>query len=628
MFDFVNRKKRVVQVIMGIAVLPFLFFGIGSYQRDDGSAYIAIVDDEEIPRIEFEQALRDQQDRMRNMLGDNYDSSIFDNPDVRLSVLESLIQQRLLRQEAINTGMTVLDSQLAGAIGDITEFHQDGSFSPQQYQDVLRSNGMNPLIFESRLREELILEQLLDAYNENTFISNTVAKKVLYLSEVQREINQVQFSSEQFLAQINPEDAAIQDYYDRNQISFQLPERVRVEYLVLSLNDLVMQQEIDPQEIKQYFDDNQAEYGSSEERQASHILFALPANVAEENKASILEKANEVLAQVRQDPEQFSALAEQYSEDPGSATQGGDLGFFGRGMMVKSFEDEIFQMQTDEISGLVETDFGFHIIKLTAIKDAAIADFDDVKDQIEFELKTLKAGNSFGGIAEDFSNTVYEQSETLQIAAQEFDLSLQTSDWIDRESKEPAMLANQRLLDAIFADDVIKDERNTSAIEVFQDVLVSARVLEHRTASTRSLSMVKDDIIAILKVQQATEMAIAQGEGKLVQLQEGSEDAIDNWEETKQVSYIETQGLDSLTMQAIFRANLAQLPAYTGVVDAQGNYSIIRITSVIEPDEQVDDEKFASLTGQLQQMLGQEEMAAYLAGLRQRSDVSIRSESF
>lgn len=612
---------------MALAVLPFLFWGVESYRTDGGESILVDVDGEKIQRREFEQALRDQQDRMRSMLGSNLDSSILDNPEMRISVLERLVQQRLLRRESVNVGMTVLDSQLVRVIGDIPEFQQNGRFSNQRYQELLRAQGLSPLNFESRMREELMLQQLLEAYSENGFISETVAKKIMYLSEVQRDINQFEIQPDQFLLQINLDEAEIESYYKSHQAEFNLPERARVEYVILSLDEFAGKQQVDEDEAREYFAVYQNNYVQPEERQASHILFALSADASDEERAAVQNKANEVLEQVRQDPAHFAEIAEQYSEDPGSAGQGGGLGFFGRGIMVKVFEDEIFQMQPDEISGLVETDFGFHIIKLTAIKEAREAGFDEVKAQIEHELKKHKAGAIFGEIAEDFSNTVYEQSDTLQVAAEEFGLPIHKSDWIDMTSKTPAILANERLLQAIFSYPVVDEKRNTDAIEVMPDTFVAARILDHRAASIQSLMVVRDEIIDRLKKSHAADMAVREGENLLARLQEGAENVI-SWSESKQVSYIRPQNLDSSILQVIFKTELSELPTYAGMASSEGSYTLIRINHAIEPDMTANDVEYQSLSGQLQQMVSQEEMSAYLSELRQRYDVKFMEEVF
>ena len=625
MFDFVNRKKRIVQVIMVVAVLPFLFWGVESY-RSDGDGYVAIVDGEEIPRREFEQALRDHHERMRGMMGDNFDSSMLDSFEVRNSVLESLIQQRLLRLEAVNNGFTVLDSQLVNTIQDIPAFQKDNSFSNEQYQALLSAQGINPLIFESRVRQELLLQQLLDGYSENGFVPSAVAKRVMYLSEVQREVSQIQVDPDEFLSQVTPSEEEINAYYEQHRNDFFLPERARVEYVVLSLEALAANEPVSEEAIISYFDEHQAEFSQPEERQASHILISVAADASDDEKQAARDKAEDVLEKVLNDPEQFVDLAKEFSDDPGSAIQGGDLGFFGRGVMVKAFEDEIFQMRPDEIRGVVETDFGFHIIKLVDIKDARTPDLEAVQEQIENTLKLQMVGSIFGEAAEDFSNIVYEQSDNLEAVAEQFELTIQESDWINRNSTDPVILANNQLMNAIFSDEAILEQRNTEAIEVMPDTLVSARVLEHKDATAQSISIVRDEIVEKLKSQLAADMAIQDGEEKLSRLQAGNENIV-GWDNEMLISYIQPQGLSFETIQAIFKADVSRLPAYAGVVNAQGGYSLIRISTVVEP-EMDDEEKRADFRKQLQQMVVQEEMSSYLAGLRERYDVTIKDESF
>ena len=396
MFDFVNRKKRVVQVIMGLAVLPFLFWGVESYRDKGGEGYVALVDGEEIPRREYEQALRDHHERMRAMLGANFDSAMLDTFEVRNSVLERLIQQRLIHREAVNNGFIVLDSELVKTIRDIPAFQRDNKFSKQQYEELLRNQGLSPVIFESRVRQELLLQQLLDGYSENAFAPKMVAERVQYLSEVQREINQLQITPEQYLSQVIPRDEDIAAYYERHKVDFNLPERARIEYLVLSLDAVAKNETVSDEAVRTYFAEHRDEFGQSEERRASHILISVPPDASDDVKQAARDKAEGILEQVRQDSEQFSEITKEHSDDPGSAAQGGDLGFFGRGVMVKSFEDKIFSMQLDEISDIVETDFGFHIIKLTAIKEGKHPDLEEVREQIEKKLKIEMIGSVLG----------------------------------------------------------------------------------------------------------------------------------------------------------------------------------------------------------------------------------------
>ncbi|MDV6344976.1 SurA N-terminal domain-containing protein [Nitrosomonas sp. Is37] len=626
MFDFVHQKKIIVQVILLLAVLPFMFWGVQSYRTDGQESYVAVVEGEEIPRREFEQALRNQHETMRNMLGDKFDSTMFDNPQMRLAVLESLIQKKLLKREAANVGLTVLDSQLAREIQNISAFHEDQKFSYQRYEELLRRQEMTPAMFELRVVAEIMQQQLLEAITRSAMIPDIVTRNVAHLSEVKREINQVKIEPQHFVSQITPDEAAIQSYYDNHQADFLLPERVRIEYLVLSLEELTQQEEVTADEIRNYFDEHQSEFGQEEQRKASHILITVPATASDDEKATARDKAENLLAQLKVEPEKFAELASENSEDQGSAKVGGDLGFLGRGILVKEFEDELFQMQPNEIRGPVETAFGFHIIRLSEIKPAKIASLEEVRDDIEQILKRQKAASSFGKIAEDFSNIVYEQSDSLQSAAEKFGLPIKQSGWIDKKSKEPAIVTNEKLLQAIFSDDVINDKRNTEAIEVMSDTLVSARVLEHKSAAIQSLDVVRDEIIDRVKKQLAAELAEQEGRAKLAQLQAG-EDALVSWDDAKEVSYMRPQGMEIDTLRTIFQTEIGKLPAYTGITGSDGSFNLIRINRVIEPVS-LDKAQYQVFSNQLKQMIVQEELSSYQLGLRQRYDVKIREESY
>lgn len=626
MFDFVNRKKRVVQVIMGLAVLPFLFWGVESYRDKGGEGYVAIVDGEEIPRREYEQALRDHHERMRSMLGANFDSAMLDTFEVRSSVLERLIQQRLLQREAIDNGFIVLDSYLVKTIRDVPAFQRDNKFSKQQYEELLRNQGLTPAVFESRVRQELLLQQLLDGYSENGFAPKSVAERVQYLSEVQREINLSQTTPEQFLSEVMPDEADIIAYYEQHKADFDLPERARIEYLVLSLDAVAKNESVSDDAINAYFSEHQDEFGQSEERKASHILISVSADASDEEKQAAREKAEEILDQVRQNPEQFAEIAKERSDDPGSASRGGDLGFFGRGVMVKSFEDKIFSMQLDEISDIVETDFGFHVIKPTAIKEERRPDLEEVREQIGQKLKLEMVSGIFGEIVEDFSNVVYEQGDSFQVAAEKFELTIQKSDWITRNSTEPAILANEKLLSAIFSDDSIANHRNTEAVEVKPDTFVSARIIEHKAATAQSLMVVRDQIVEKLKEQMAKVKAVEEGQAKLAALQAG-DDVDVAWSDAQEVSYMQSQGLDHETLRAIFRAETNNLPVFTGTANPKGGFNLIRINKVAEP-KSVEKTKLDNFTRQLQQMITQEEMSSYLAAVRQRYDVKVKQNNF
>lgn len=626
MFDFVHKKRRIVQIILGLATLPFLFWGIESYRSAGGGEdYVASAAGEKISPQEFEQALRNQQESMRATMGENFNEAMLDRPEIRTAILEGLIQQRLLKHEAARVGLSVADPQLVEMIQNISAFQEDGKFSKKRYEELLRGQGMSPRAFEARVRQELMRQQLVAPYSEHGFVSGVAADKIMRLSAEKREVSLAQIQPEQFLAQMKPDDAAIKSYYERHQAEFQLPEQVRVEYVVLSLDALAKQATVSADEAAKYFDEHKAEFEQAEERRASHILISAPANAPDAEKAAARAKAEQLLGQLRQTPQNFEQLARQHSQDPGTAEKGGDLGFFSRNMMVKSFEDVVFQMKMDEISNVVETDYGFHIIRLTGIKAAKPVSLNDVKSQVEQEAKKQKARKLFDEMAEGFSNAVYEQSDSLHPAAEKFNLPLQQSGWIGKNAGEPPYFNNARLLQAIFSDDAIRNKQNTEAVEVAPSTLVSARVLDHRPASTPSLAELRDKITGLVARQEAAEAAVKEGKEQLAQLQDGKNGSV-SWGTAQQVSRREPQGLDNETLRAVFMTGATRLPAFTGLPNPKGGFTLIRISRVIEPalPDAAGRKVFAK---QLQQVVTEEELSSYLAGVRKRYDVSVKSEN-
>ena len=624
MFDFVHRRKRVVQVIMVIAVLPFLFWGIDSYRNTDGQDYIAIISGEKIHRQEFDQALRDRYNAMRDSMGDSFNISMLDDPGVRVSVLEGLIQQRLLNREAERLGLAISDSQLVEVLQSIPAFQQDEKFSNQLYKELLLNKGLDVVTFESNIRQDMMRQQVVDGYTKNGFISNTVAKNIMHLSGEKREISSVQIQPEQFLSKMKPGNDEIKEYYVSHQTEFKQPEEVEIEYLVLSVDDLAKKIQVSSDEIKKYFEEHKVEFGQIEERQASHILLSAPVTASDADKAAARSKAEELLSQIKQAPQNFAELAKNHSQDAGSADKGGDLGFFGRGTMVKAFEDEIFQMEPEEIRGPVQTDFGFHIIKLTAIKAGENVNFDEVKDEVEKKLRRQKSSKDFGEKAEEFRNIVYEESDSFQLAAETLKLSIQTSDWISRTGGKEPYFTNVKLLQVMFSEDSIKNKQNSEVIEITPDTLISARVLGHKPAAMRSMAEVREKIFGILARQQASDQAVKEGTEKLGQLHKGEKDIV-KWGPDQTVSRNDPQGLEEGVLRAIFKVKSFSFPAYTGVINLQGGFSLVRISNVIEAISP-DEEKVKVFSRQLQQLYAEEELSSYLAAIKQRSDVTVMRE--
>lgn len=620
MFDLVRERKRLVQIVLVLITLPFAFFGMESYRHSGDSGAPATVNGIDISQQQFETALRQQQERMSQILGASFDPAMMDSPEVKRSILDNLIAQRLLIQRAKVAGLIVTDEQVAQVIGGIDAFKQDGRFDKDRYVRVLDSQNMSPLMFEARVKEDLLGQQLREAYTQNGYASNTVADNVIAINEQQRVVSLSGVSLQSYISQAKVEDAEIKTYYDQNQAEFKLPEQAKVEYVMFSINDLMAKIDVKDEDVKKYYDERQTEFGTAEQRQAAHILITVAADAPQADKDAAKAKAEELLAQVRNNPAQFGELAKQNSQDPGSAMNGGDLGWFARGMMVKPFDDATFALKTGEISGLVQSDFGYHIIKLLGIKPSQVMPFGEVRESIANKIRQQNASDRYAELAEKFSNTVYEQSDTLQPAAELMGVKVLQSPWLVKgdAAGEPW---TAKVLEAVFSDDAIKDKRNTAAIEVAPNTLLAAHVLEHKPASARPYAEVQDLIKQKLLRKIALDMSQKQGRMLLAQLQQGNKPVMD-WSVAQPITHAQHGALDAEMVRKIYQVDATKLPQYVGEESPQNGFILVRVDAV-KDSEKPDDLKLAKYAQQLRKMTGDEMFQAYLQDVRAQSEIKV-----
>lgn len=620
MFDLVHNNKRLMQIVLTLVALPFAFWGIDSYQRVmSRSGEVAEVEGQKITEQEFGDALRQQQERFRGMLGRNFDPALFDSPAIRLELLEGMISQRLMMQHAMRNHLTVSSEMLVETTMSIPAFQVDGKFSRERYDAALRNERMSSEAFDAALRRDILTQQLTGALADSGLASKAASRQFAQLRAQQREIAEHRIQADAQLEKSKVAAEAVRAFYDGNPARFQVPEEVGVEYLVLSPDALLASEQVGADEIKSYYEANISKYGEPEQRRASHILTVVKSGAGDAEKAKARERAAQILAQLRKSPGSFAELAKKNSGDPGSASQGGDLGFFSRGMMVRAFEDAAFGLKPNQISDLVESDFGFHIIKITGIKAGKMKSLELARPEIERELRKQRAGRRFAEAAEAFSNLVYEQSESLGPAAERFKIALQRAEGVTRQSAPVPALNNARLLAALFADDSIKNKRNTEAVETAPSVLVSARVLNHKPASQRPFDEVKGDLAKQLAKQEALVLARRQGEERLEELKKGNASAV-RFGATKLVSRDEPQDLGPEALSKIFGADASKLPVYAGL-ESNNGYAIYRVTRVV--DVQPDEARARSVQSELGRASGTQEFKAFLDGLRADAKVEI-----
>jgi peptidyl-prolyl cis-trans isomerase D len=612
MFDLVQKYKRFIQVVIGLIAITFATWGIESYTQFRGARdTVASVNGMEIPQREFAEELRRQQEQLRRMFGGQIDQAMLDSPESRRAVLEAMIAQRLLASEAGRAHLFMSREAVIEAITQAPEFQEGGKFSAAKYSAYLAGEGMSDLGYVARLQSQIPLARFAGSISETAIAPRSVAARLAALEAQKREVSEARISEQQFLPQVKIDEAQAKAHYDANQADYRTPERVRAEYVVLSAEALARHEPPSEAEIKAAYEARAGQFRVEEQRRASHILVKTK------------DEAEKLLAELKKTPGRFPELAKKHSQDSGSAEKGGDLGWFGRGMMVKPFEDTVFKLGQNEMQ-VVESEFGFHVVRLSGVQAGKARPFEEVRKELADELARQKGQRKFAEVAETFSNLVYEQADSLKPAAERFKLQVQATGWIAKSARqELGALDNPKLLAALFSSDSLKNKRNTDAIEIAPNTLVAARVLEHQPAAQRSFDEMKTEIAEQLRGREASALALKEGTAKLEQLRKG-QDAGVKWGPPRVVSRRDAQGLPGNVLRQVVAADTAKLPAYLGIPIPDAGYVLLRISKVIEEAVKDSDPQVAARAAGL---YGNAQYEAYVESLRSRADIEINRKN-
>ena len=626
MLDAVRKLTQgwVAKFILALITIPFALFGIDSYLNQAGSnVAVAKVGSEKISIQEYGNAIETVRNRMQSE-GQKVDSAMLETPEFKQSVLDGLITRRLVNAEVHRANFRISDAQLSDHILAMPEFQESGKFSEDLYQKTLEQNKLSASKFENSIRGDLVTQQAREGLARLVFVPKSVAEQTLQFAHQKRDVSTADIKVAAFvsLVKVTPED--VKAYYEAHKDKFKVPEQVKLEFALLSANALVPQVSglVTDAEIKEFYDTNKDKFQGDEQRHASHILIGFGVGAKDADKAAAKAKALDILAQLKKSPKKFEELATKFSQDPVSAAKAGDLGSFGRGAMVKPFEDAVFNMKVSQISDLVESEFGYHIIRLDGITGAS-SDFASMKAQIKGELIFQKAQAKYAELTDDFSNTVYEQSGSLQPVAKRLNLQLQTSDWLSRDDGTK-FFKNDKLMAMVFSDEVLKEKRNTEAVEVSANNLVSARVLEYKPSAPRSFDEVKGGIEALLKLEQAAKLAKEKGEATLAKLKAGEAVKELEWIAPVTVDRKTAQGLTEPVMNQVFKINTAKLPAYAGFTDENRAYVLVQVSRVDSAYADADAKKLAET--ELESAVAAEYINAYGKSLKAKTDIVVNRQ--
>ena len=619
MFDFFRRHTRALQFVLVLLVFPsFVFFGIQGYSRFAGGDLqtVAHVAGQPVTQAELDAALRDRVDRARRQMP-SLDPKLFETPEMRSLALDGVIRDRLTLVAADKLHLGVSDERLERAFKSDPEYaplrNPDGSVN----RDTLTALGMSSEAFAERLRQDLARRQVLQPIGASAIAPAAAASAALEAMYQQREVQVERFDAKDQLAKVAPSDAEVEAYYKdpAHAAQFQAPEQATVEYVTLDLEAVKKNIAVTEDDLRKYYAENVKRYTSPEERRASHILVKADKDAP---------KAEALLADVRKNPQAFAEIAKKNSDDEASAAKGGDLDFFGRGGVAKPVEDAAFSLTPGETSGIVESDFGYHIVHVTGARGGEVKSFDSVRAAIESEVKNQLVQKKFADAAVEFGDMVYEQPDSLKPVADKWKLEIKTAQHVTRTPAPGATgpLANPRFLEALFSSDSTRDKRNTKAIDVGSNQLAAGRVVQYTPTHKLPFAEVKDKVRQQLAATQAAALAAKLGAERLAKARAAPNEALAG--PTLVVSRAQPRDLPRPLLDAIIKAPVATLPAFVGVSLGDQGYAVAKIIKTAGRDPVVGDA--AQAMAQYAQVWADAEAQAYYAGLKSRFKVSV-SES-
>ncbi len=635
MFESIRNHRRWLMVILLLLVFPsFVFFGLEGYTRfmqADNS--VAKVGRTSISEQELENAMRNRVDQLRQQFGASIDPRMIDTPETRKLMLDQLLDQRVLEAEMRKSNIVASDQLLRDTIQGFPEVQKDGKFDYETYRSLLTARGSNEQTFEARMRGELAQDRVGASVSNSVLIPKQLLDRLIIANEQTVQVQEQLFKKEGFVDQVASDDAALKKFYEENKKQFETTEKISAEYVILSSQSLASGVAVSADEIKSFYDQNQLKYASQEQRRASHILINATKDAKDADKQAARKQAEEILAQVKADPAAFARIAKEKSQDKGSGQQGGDLGFFGKDAMVKPFEDAVFGMKQGDISGIVQSDFGYHIITLTGIKPGGVRPLEEVKSEIEAELRKTKAAKLFAESAEQFSNLVYEQADTFKPVQEKFKLAVQRAEGLTRAqtsaTPRPNDALSPKVIEALFKDDSVKSRKNTPAIDAASNTLVSARVIDYQPARIPPFDEIRAQVQQRFVQAEAGKRAIEAGKQRLAKLTAGSSAADTNgFSALKDVSRANPAGLSPVAIRTIKQGAAAgKFPVAVGAELEDGSYAVYRLAGLgIKPA--IDDAKRNQFAQSISRVVADQESRGVLADLRLQHKAKISKTTF
>jgi peptidyl-prolyl cis-trans isomerase D len=616
-------------IVLGLLFVTFLFFGLNSYLTSSAENYAARVNDAEISPAEHQRAYEQLVARMRQMLGEAYDPEQFDESLLKSNALTKLINEELILQTADDEGFAASDRLVAAQISAVEEFKKDGVFSKERYAQMLRYQGMSPGQFEWRLQREVISNQLKAGIILTASSTEDDLRRAYALQGQLRRFNYLVLPAASVEDSLEITDSDIEQYYPDHPDECMTEEQVRVAYLELNATELDVDRVVTEEEIAARYDEQSDDFVTPEQRRARHMLITATGDTAEDIEAARA-KAEQVIERLEQG-EEFAAVAAETSDDTASVSAGGDLGFFGRDIMVPEFEAAAFSMDKGERSQPIQSSFGFHVIELLEIEAEVATPLEEVRDELVASLLEADRNDLFYEQSETLSNIAFEQPNSLQGIVDALGLEIQESDWVTRAGGN-GIAENSGVVEAAFSDDVLKNGYNSQAVEISEDHIVVVRLLEHQEAALQALEDVREQVHAALRVVKIRAMLEEKGQRLLAELRSGAIDL---------ASLAENEDLEPGTTNLLLRnseipsralvskafalpGKASDSPVYEGMHLPEGDYALLELQEVQDGKyDELPEAGRKQVWRSLNEIQGTNEMLMVISELKAQADIQM-----
>lgn len=596
-----NSQGWIAKTIIGIIVVLLALTGFEAIFNSSGNARNAAeVNGEEISLDELNQAVNMQRRQLMQQLGSDFDASLFDDKLMRDSALGALIDRTLLLQGARDADFAFSQTALDQLILQTPEFAVDGVFNAARFDQVIQQMGYTRMQFRQLLEQEMLIGQLRAGISGSGFVTDQQIERFAQLERQTRDFASITVAADSSAVQVSDEEA--RQYYEANTERFRSPEQVVLEYVELNKEAYFDEVDASEEELQELY--RQQIGNLAEQRRAAHILIEVDGTSDAEAKAQLEEIAAQLAA-----GGDFATLAKEHSDDPGSANEGGDLGYAGPGVYDPAFEDALYALKEGQVSAPVRSEFGWHLIKLLGVQSPEVPSFESMKPELERELKAQQVEQRFVEVTKELENLAFESAD-LEQPAQELGLTVKTTEPFGREGGE-GIAANRQVIQAAFSDEVLMDRANSSVIELDPDTVVAVRIKQHLEPEVQAFETVRDGIFEQLQHSKAAEQARSEGEKLLATLREGGE-VEGQWQSVEAA----TRGQDGVApavLQTVFRMPKpeGESSTFSGVTLASGDYVVIRLNGVSEPDGELSAEEKQNYRRFLASRSGQQDFAAY-----------------